>query len=109
MHTTQEEEASDFCSFCCREQIGDAYGDESDVMERFEDIMAALQVEEEGKEEERRRAEKAEKEKDFGLTQEELSQKYKEGWVDPEGGRYISIDIDGRDYGALDDDDDDDM
>ena len=58
------------------------YGEESTVMERFEDIIASLQEEEE----EEKRKEKegkgegdteggTEGEGDFGLTQEELSKK----------------------------------
>ena len=34
---------SDFCAFCCREQIGDVYGEESIEMNNFEEIIAYLE------------------------------------------------------------------
>ena len=35
----------DFCKFCCREQIADAYGEESVEMDRFEDVIEELEDE----------------------------------------------------------------
>lgn len=32
----------DFCTFCCREQIEDVYGGESDELNRFEDVIEGL-------------------------------------------------------------------
>jgi len=45
MYGIAEDELNDFCAFCCREQIADVYGDESDEMIRFEDVIDALQAE----------------------------------------------------------------
>ena len=42
MFDIDKDEINDFCAFCCREQIGDHYGEESDVMERFEKVIASL-------------------------------------------------------------------
>ena len=32
----------DFCAFCCREQIGDVYGENSEEMMEFEDVISYL-------------------------------------------------------------------
>ncbi|KAJ1442370.1 hypothetical protein B484DRAFT_322056 [Ochromonadaceae sp. CCMP2298] len=42
MYDIEEEELNDFCAFCCREQISDVYGAESDESIRFEDVIEAL-------------------------------------------------------------------
>ena len=34
---------SDFCAFCCREQIGDVYGEDSTEMLDFEDVISYLE------------------------------------------------------------------
>ena len=34
---------SDFCAFCCREQIGDVYGEDSREMNDFEDVIFYLE------------------------------------------------------------------
>ena len=34
---------SDFCAFCCREQIGDVYGENSKEMNDFEDVIFYLE------------------------------------------------------------------
>ena len=34
---------SDFCAFCCREQIGDVYGEDSKEMNDFEDVIFYLE------------------------------------------------------------------
>ena len=33
----------DFCAFCCREQIGDVYGENSEEMIEFEDVISYLE------------------------------------------------------------------
>ena len=42
MFDIDEEDFSDFCAFCCREQITDTYGDNSDEMDRFESILLQI-------------------------------------------------------------------
>lgn len=37
--------AQDFCKFCCTEQIADVYGEDSDEMIRFEDVIDGLETE----------------------------------------------------------------
>jgi hypothetical protein len=34
-----------FCTFCCTEQIADVYGEDSDEMIRFEDVIDGLETE----------------------------------------------------------------
>eukprot|EP01039_Chlorochromonas_danica_P005124 gene5124-5630_t len=46
MYDIEEEEFSDFCAFCCREHITDVFGEESEEMERFDDVMETLNEEE---------------------------------------------------------------
>mmetsp|Transcript_22074 Transcript_22074/g.32047 ORF Transcript_22074/g.32047 Transcript_22074/m.32047 type:complete len:205 (-) Transcript_22074:117-731(-) len=38
-----EEEADEFCTSCCQENIKDSYGDESEVLERFKAVIASLE------------------------------------------------------------------
>ena len=45
MYDIQEADFSDFCSFCCREQISDVYGEDSEEMENFEDVLIDLSIE----------------------------------------------------------------
>lgn len=45
MFGIEDEDFSDFCNFCCREQITDVYGAESAEMSRFN--LVALDFEEE--------------------------------------------------------------
>ena len=33
----------DFCAFCCREQIADVYGEDSNEMDKFEDVQEFLE------------------------------------------------------------------
>ena len=69
MFDIDQEEINDFCAFCCREQISDHYGEESDVMERFEEVIASLRGDDERDEEER-----------------------SEGEIDPnDGGKWVSL------------------
>lgn len=35
----------DFCKFCCAEQIADVYGEDSEEMIRFEDVIDGLETE----------------------------------------------------------------
>ena len=35
----------DFCKFCCTEQIADVYGEDSEEMIRFEDVIDGLETE----------------------------------------------------------------
>ena len=42
IYGVEEEDFTDFCRFCCTEQIEDTYGSLSDEMERFEVIMASI-------------------------------------------------------------------
>lgn len=51
MYQIEEKELNDFCTFCCREQISDVYGDDSVEMDNFEDVIESFDYEEEEKEE----------------------------------------------------------
>lgn len=42
MFDVEEENLNDFCAFCCREQINDVYGEESDEKKRFEEVNLVL-------------------------------------------------------------------
>jgi hypothetical protein len=44
MFDIDEEDFSDFCAFCCREQITDTYGENSDEMDRFESVLLQIEV-----------------------------------------------------------------
>ena len=46
MFDVEEEDLNNFCAFCCREQISDHYGEESNVMKRFEQVIASLRDDE---------------------------------------------------------------
>ena len=71
MFDIDQEEINDFCAFCCREQIGDHYGEDSDVMQRFEEVIASLREEEDD---------------------EEGGKERVEGEIDPQdGGKWISM------------------
>lgn len=43
MYIVEEAELNDFCTFCCREQIADVYGDESKEMFNFEKVIDSLE------------------------------------------------------------------
>jgi Fe-S-cluster containining protein len=45
MFGIDEEDFNDFCNFCCREQIQDVYGEDSDEMNRFNNVALALELE----------------------------------------------------------------
>lgn len=80
MFDIDEEEINDFCAFCCREQISDVYGEESNVMERFEEVIASL------------------RDDDDDIEVIEGKSGRVEGEIDPlDGGKWISIDIDPND------------
>jgi Fe-S-cluster containining protein len=51
MFDVEEDEVSDFAAFCCREHIGDNYGENSIELERFEEIIDSLYDEDEDDEE----------------------------------------------------------
>ena len=44
MYGIEEEEFSDFCTFCCSEQITDVYGEDSDEMQNFQDVIIDLSI-----------------------------------------------------------------
>ena len=48
MFKIEEEDFNDFCAFCCREQIGDVYGENSSVMLKFEEVIAQLNDDDDG-------------------------------------------------------------
>ena len=73
MFDIEEDEMNDFCAFCCREHISEEYGEDSEVMDNFEDVITYLA---EGDN------------KGFG------SNGRKEGDIDDDGGKWVSIDID---------------
>ena len=74
MFDIDQEEINDFCAFCCREQIGDHYGEESDVMQRFEEVIASLRDHEDDEED------------------NEGGKERVEGEIDPQdGGKWISM------------------
>eukprot|EP00596_Hydrurales_sp_CCMP1899_P008126 CAMPEP_0119044132 /NCGR_PEP_ID=MMETSP1177-20130426/28958_1 /TAXON_ID=2985 /ORGANISM="Ochromonas sp, Strain CCMP1899" /LENGTH=48 /DNA_ID= /DNA_START= /DNA_END= /DNA_ORIENTATION= len=45
MFGVEEEDMNGFCTFCCTEQIADVYGEDSDEMIRFEDVIDGLETE----------------------------------------------------------------
>ena len=45
MFDVDQEDLNDFCKFCCTEQIADVYGEESEEMERFENVIDGLETE----------------------------------------------------------------
>ena len=52
MFDVEEEEINDFAAFCCREHIGDNYGENSIELERFEAVIDSLWDEEDEEDEE---------------------------------------------------------
>jgi len=42
MFDIEKDDFSDFCAFCCREQITDTYGENSDEMDRFESVLLQI-------------------------------------------------------------------
>ena len=54
MFNIEEEEINDFAAFCCREHIGDNYGEKSIELKRFEEIIDSLYDEEEAEDNMRR-------------------------------------------------------
>jgi len=62
MFEIEEEEINDFCAFCCREHIGDVYGEDSKEMDRFEQVIEALELEDQDDELEEEDEEEAEEE-----------------------------------------------
>ena len=50
MFDVEEEEINDFAAFCCREHIGDNYGENSIELERFEAVIDSLWDEEDEEE-----------------------------------------------------------
>jgi uncharacterized protein len=45
MYDVDEEDFTDFCKFCCKENITDTYGELSTEMERFEEVIMRLEDE----------------------------------------------------------------
>jgi Fe-S-cluster containining protein len=45
MYDVDDEDFTDFCKFCCAENIKDSYGELSLELERFEDTMGILEDE----------------------------------------------------------------
>jgi hypothetical protein len=43
MYGVEDDEFTDFCKFCCTENIKDSYGELSDELDRFEDVMERLE------------------------------------------------------------------
>lgn len=81
MFGIEEEEMNDFCTFCCREHISEEYGEDSEVMDNFEDVITYLA---DGNDDDSDN-------KGFGSTP---NKERKEGEIDDDGGKWISIDID---------------
>ena len=44
MYDIKESEFDNFCSFCCREQISDVYGEESKEMDTFETVLEQIEI-----------------------------------------------------------------
>lgn len=44
VYDVEADDVNDFCAFCCTENIIDVYGEDSDELERFEDIIEMLQT-----------------------------------------------------------------
>jgi len=45
MYDIDKDDFNDFCTFCCREQITDVYGEDSKEMSDFEDVLIDLSIE----------------------------------------------------------------
>lgn len=51
MYDVEADDLNDFCAFCCRENITDTFGGESIEMTRFEEVLASLEEEDNGEDE----------------------------------------------------------